>query len=77
MYVYIYIFVYIYIYSMHNIYTYIIIRPGRVCCPGKFVFDCKGPMFFEIRDVVYLPRWRTRFVSKTRNPKLQTLNPKP
>ena len=37
--------------------------------PGEVRFDCAGPVFYEIRDVVHLPRWMTRLVSKTRNPK--------
>ena len=37
--------------------------------PGEVRFDCAGPVFYEIRDVVHLPRWMTRLGSKTRNPK--------
>ena len=48
-------------------------RPGRVCCPGKCVLTRAGPVFCEIRDVVHLPKWMTRFVSKTRNPKPHSL----
>ena len=36
--------------------------------PGEVRFDCVGPVFYEIRNV-HLPRWMTRFVSKTRNRK--------
>ena len=37
--------------------------------PREVRFDCAGPVFYDIRDVVHLPRWMTRFVSKTRSPK--------
>ena len=53
----------------------IIMRPGRVC--GEVRFDCAGPVFDEIRDVVHLRRCMTRFISKTLNPKPETLNPRP
>ena len=36
--------------------------------PGEVRFDCAWPVFYEIPNVVHLPRWTTRFVSKTRNP---------
>ena len=45
--------------------------------PGEVRFDCAGPVFHEIRDVVHLPRWMTKIVSKTRNCRPQTANPKP
>ena len=53
--------------------SYVILRPGWVCCPGKCVLtaQCKCFMRFGMRDVVHLPRWMTRFV-----PKLETLNPR-
>ena len=39
--------------------------------PGEVRFDCAGTVFYEIRDVVHLPRWMTSFVFKreTRSPK--------
>ena len=37
--------------------------------PGEVRFDCAGPVFYEIPDVIHLPRWMTKFVSKTRNRK--------
>ena len=36
--------------------------------PREVRFDSAGPVFYEIRDVVHLPRLMMRFVSKTRNP---------
>ena len=41
--------------------------------PGEVRFDCAGPVLCEIRDVVHLPKWMTRFDSKTRNPKPHSL----
>ena len=40
--------------------------------PGEVRFDCAGPVFHEIRDVVHLPRWMVKFVSE-----YETVNPKP
>ena len=49
---------------------YIYIYTARMgVLPGEVRSDCAGPVSYEIRNVVYLPRWMTRFVSKTRNPK--------
>ena len=40
-----------------------------MCAARGSAFDCAGPVFYEIQDVVHLPRWMTRFASKTRNGK--------
>ena len=65
-YIYIFIYIYVYIYVYICIYVYTA-RTGVL--PGEVRFDCTGPMFCEIRDVVHLPRWMTKFVSQTRNRK--------
>ena len=44
-----------------------------MCAARGSAFDCAGPVFYEIQDVVHLPRWMTRFASKHTKPK----NPKP
>ena len=65
-------------YNIHVDHTHTRIYTARTgVLPGEVRFDCAGPVFYEIRDVVHLPRWITRFVSKTRNPKPWTPNPKP
>ena len=58
---------YIYIHTYIQISNNIPARTGVL--PGEVRFDCAGPVFYEIRDVVHLPKWMTRFVSKRRNPK--------
>ena len=69
---------YIYIFICICVYIYIHTATARTgVLPGEVRFDCTGPVLYEIRDVVHLPRWMTKFVSKTRNCRPQTANPKP
>ena len=56
------------------------IRPGRGCCPAKWVLTAHGPwpVFFACWYVGEMATWLTRLVSKTQNPKpqIQILKPK-
>ena len=48
------------------------VLPGEVCG-----LTAQGRVFFAFWDVSGLPKWLTRFVSKTQNLKLQTRHHKP
>ena len=56
----------IYTYIYIHIHVYIYIHTARTgVLPGEVRFDFAGPVCYEIRDVVHLSRWMTRFVSGT------------
>ena len=64
------IYMYIYIYISHAyVITYVIYTVRMGVLPREVRFECARPVFYEIRDVVHLPRWMTRYVSKAGNPK--------
>ena len=44
--------------------------------PGEACFDSARPAVYAFWDVIGLPNWLTRFVSKTQNPEPQILNSK-
>ena len=48
--------------------TYIYIRPGRGCCPAKWILTAQGQCFnYAFWDVGQMATWLTRLVSKTHN----------
>ena len=59
----------------YYIYIYTHTRPPQGCCPGKCVSTARGQRFMRFRMSGRLPKWLTRFLSRTWNPKHYIRNP--